>query len=108
MGRYIAKNLVAAGACDRALVQLAYAIGVAEPVSVNVETFGTNHVDEEKINACIRGIFPVKPGELIKHLNLKRPIFRKTAAYGHFGRHDADFTWEATDKVAEVKAALGL
>ncbi|GDX82411.1 S-adenosylmethionine synthase [Deltaproteobacteria bacterium] len=108
MGRYIAKNLVAAGACDRALVQLAYAIGVAEPVSVNVETFGTAHVDEEKINACIRGIFPVKPGELIKHLNLKRPIFRKTAAYGHFGRNDADFTWEATDKVGEVKAALGL
>jgi len=108
VGRYIAKNLVAAGACDRALVQLAYAIGVAEPVSVNVETFGTAKVDEEKINRVIREIFPVKPAQLVKHLNLKRPIYRKTAAYGHFGRNDADFTWEATDKVAEVKAALGL
>ena len=108
MGRYIAKNLVAAGACDRALVQLAYAIGVAEPVSVNVETFGTNHVDEEKINKVIRDIFPVKPAQLVEHLKLKRPIYRKTAAYGHFGRSDADFTWEATDKVGEVKAALGL
>ncbi len=108
VGRYIAKNLVAAGACDRALVQLAYAIGVAEPVSVNVETFGTAHVDEERINACIRGIFPVKPAELVQHLNLKRPIYRKTAAYGHFGRNDPDFTWEATDKVAAVKSALGL
>ncbi len=108
MGRYIAKNLVAAGACDRALVQLAYAIGVAEPMSVNVETFGTAHVSEERLNACIREIFPVKPGQLIKHLNLLRPIYRKTAAYGHFGRDDADFTWERTDKVAEVKAAVGL
>jgi S-adenosylmethionine synthetase len=108
MGRYIAKNLVAAGACDRALVQLAYAIGVAEPVSVNVETFGTAKVDEEKINHCIRDIFPVKPAGLINHLNLRRPIYRQTAAYGHFGRTGADFTWEATDKVAEVKAALGL
>jgi len=108
VGRYIAKNLVAAGACDRALVQLAYAIGVAEPVSVNVETFGTNHVDEERINKIIRDIFPVKPAQLVKHLNLKRPIYRKTAAYGHFGRNDPDFTWESIDKVAEVKAALGL
>ncbi|MSQ00567.1 MAG: methionine adenosyltransferase [Myxococcales bacterium] len=108
MGRYIAKNLVAAGACDRALVQLAYAIGVAEPMSVNVETFGTAHVSEERINGCIREIFPVKPGQLIKHLNLLRPIYRKTAAYGHFGRDDADFTWERTDKTAEVRAAVGL
>ncbi len=108
VGRYIAKNLVAAGACDRALVQLAYAIGVAEPMSVNVETFGTAHVDEEKINACIRGIFPVKPADLVKHLNLKRPIYQKTAAYGHFGRNDPDFTWEAIDMVGQVKAALGL
>ena len=108
VGRYIAKNLVAAGACDRALVQLAYAIGVAEPVSVNVETFGTAKVDEEKINACIRGIFPVKPAELVRALDLKRPIYRKTAAYGHFGRNDPDFTWERTDKVSEVRSALGL
>ncbi len=108
MGRYIAKNLVAAGACDRALVQLAYAIGVAEPVSVNVETFGTAKVDEEKINHCIREIFPVKPAGLIAHLNLRRPIYRQTAAYGHFGRTGADFTWEATDKVADVRSVLGL
>jgi S-adenosylmethionine synthetase len=108
VGRYIAKNLVAAGACDRALVQLAYAIGIAEPVSVNVETFGTAKVDEDRINACIRQIFPVKPAELVSHLKLKRPIYRKTAAYGHFGRNDPDFTWEATDKVADVKRALGL
>jgi S-adenosylmethionine synthetase len=107
-GRYIAKNLVAAGACSRALVQLAYAIGVAEPVSVNVETFGTAKVDEEKINAAVRAVFPAKPAELVKALNLKRPIYRKTAAYGHFGRNDPDFTWERTDRVADVKAALGL
>ncbi len=106
VGRYIAKNLVAAGACDRALVQLAYAIGVAEPVSVNVETFGTHHADEEKINACIREIFPVKPAQLIKHLDLLRPIYQKTAAYGHFGRNDPDFTWERVDLVSEVKSYL--
>ncbi len=108
MGRYIAKNLVAAGACDRALVQLAYAIGVAEPVSVNVETFGTAHADEEAINACIREIFPVKPAGLIKHLDLKRPIYRKTAAYGHFGRNDSDFTWERTDMTGAVRSFLRL
>ena len=106
VGRYIAKNLVAAGACDRALVQLAYAIGVAEPVSVNVETFGTHHADEERINACIREIFPVKPAELIKKLDLLRPIYQKTAAYGHFGRNDPDFTWERTDLVPQVKSFL--
>ncbi|MFN7146363.1 MAG: methionine adenosyltransferase [Myxococcota bacterium] len=108
VGRYIAKNLVAAGACDRALVQLAYAIGVAEPVSVNVETFGTAHCDEDKLNACIREIFPVKPAQLIKHLDLLRPIYQKTAAYGHFGRNDPDFTWERTDLVGDVKSFLGL
>lgn len=108
VGRYIAKNLVASGACTRALVQLAYAIGVAEPVSCNVETFGTATVDEEKLNAVIREIFPVKPADLVRHLNLKRPIYRKTAAYGHFGRNDPDFTWERTDKVADVKSLLGL
>ncbi|MBM4391794.1 MAG: methionine adenosyltransferase [Deltaproteobacteria bacterium] len=108
MGRYIAKNLVAAGACDRALVQLAYAIGVAEPVSVNVETFGTAHADEDAINTCIREIFPVKPAGLIKHLDLKRPIYRKTAAYGHFGRNDSDFTWERTDMTGAVRNFLRL
>ncbi len=106
MGRYIAKNLVAAGACDRALVQLAYAIGVAEPVSVNVETFGTAHVDEEKVIACVREIFPTRPAGLIKHLNLLRPIYKETAAYGHFGR--AHFPWEKLEMVPQVKAYLGL
>ena len=106
MGRYIAKNLVAAGACDRALVQLAYAIGVAEPVSVNVETFGTAHVDEEKVIACVREIFPTRPAGLIKHLNLLRPIYKETAAYGHFGR--AHFPWEQVDMVPQVKGYLGL
>ena len=108
VGRYIAKNLVAAGACDRALVQLAYAIGVADPVSVNVETFGTAHCDEDKLNSCIREIFPVKPAQLIKHLDLLRPIYQKTAAYGHFGRNDPDFTWERTDLAPQVKSFLGL
>jgi S-adenosylmethionine synthetase len=108
VGRYIAKNLVASGACDRALVQLAYAIGVADPVSVNVETFGTAHVDEDKLNACIREIFPVKPAQLIRHLDLLRPIYQKTAAYGHFGRNDPDFTWERTDLAGDVKSFLGL
>jgi S-adenosylmethionine synthetase len=108
MGRYIAKNLVAAGACDRALVQLAYAIGVADPVSINVSTFGTAHVDEERITACVRDVFPTRPAALIKHLNLLRPIYRKTAAYGHFGRNDPDFAWEKTDLVGNVKSYLGL
>ncbi|MSP55751.1 MAG: methionine adenosyltransferase [Myxococcales bacterium] len=106
MGRYIAKNLVAAGACDRALVQLAYAIGVAEPVSVNVETFGTAHADEEQIIACVRELFPTKPAGLIKHLNLLRPIYKETAAYGHFGR--AHFPWEQLAMVGAVKAYLKL
>ena len=108
VGRYIAKNLVASGACDRALVQLAYAIGVADPVSVNVETFGTAHVDEDKLNACIREIFPVKPAQLIKHLDLLRPIYQKTAAYGHFGRNDPDFTWEKTDLAQSVRDYFNL
>jgi S-adenosylmethionine synthetase len=103
MGRYIAKNLVASGVCDRALVQLAYAIGVAEPVSVMVDTFGTNKVDEEKIIACVREIFPTKPKGLINHLNLLRPIYRQTAAYGHFGRDGEDFTWERTDLAQAVR-----
>ncbi len=103
MGRYIAKNLVASGVCDRALVQLAYAIGVAEPVSVMVDTFGTNQVDEEKIVACVREIFPTKPKGLIAHLNLLRPIYRPTAAYGHFGREDQGFTWEKTELAQSVR-----
>ncbi len=108
MGRYIAKNLVAAGVCDRALVQLAYAIGVADPVSVMVDTYGTNKVDEEKIIACVREIFPTKPKGLINHLNLLRPIYRPTAAYGHFGREDRGFTWEKTDLAQAVRSYFNL
>ncbi|MES2639641.1 MAG: methionine adenosyltransferase [Myxococcota bacterium] len=108
MGRYIAKNLVKAGVCDRALVQLAYAIGVAEPVSVMVDTFGTNKVDEEKIIACVREIFPTKPKGLIAHLDLLRPIYRPTAAYGHFGREDRGFTWERTDLAGAVRNYFNL
>jgi S-adenosylmethionine synthetase len=104
MGRYVAKNLVAAGAADRVLVQLAYAIGVAEPVSVMVDTYGTNKVDEEKIVAAVRELFPLKPAGLIEHLGLRRPIYRATAAHGHFGRDL--FPWEKTDLAGAVKSFL--
>jgi S-adenosylmethionine synthetase len=107
MGRYIAKNLVAAGYARKALVQLAYAIGVADPVSVMVETYGTGTVSDEKLSACVRDIFPVKPATLTRHLNLLRPIYRATASYGHFGREDQGFTWENTDMVEQVKAYIG-
>ncbi|MEQ1500677.1 MAG: methionine adenosyltransferase [Myxococcota bacterium] len=102
MARYIAKNLVAAGMCERALVQLAYAIGVAEPVSVMVDTFGTGKVADERLSACVRELFPLKPAGLIKHLELLRPIYRNTAAHGHFGREG--FSWEKTDKVEAIRA----
>jgi S-adenosylmethionine synthetase len=105
LGRYAAKNIVAAGFAERCLVQLAYAIGVAEPVSVMVDTYGTGKVSDEKIAACVREVFPTKPASLIKHLDLKRPIFQNTAAYGHFGRNE--FTWEALDRVDAVKSFLG-
>jgi S-adenosylmethionine synthetase len=104
--RYIAKNLVAAGYARRALVQLAYAIGVAEPVSVMVNSYGTGEVSDERLGKCARELFPVKPADLIRKLDLKRPIYRKTAAYGHFGRSHADFTWERTDMVDAVKSFL--
>ena len=94
MARYIAKNIVAAGLADRCEVQLAYAIGVAEPVSVLVDTFGTAKVDEAKIADLVRANFKLTPKGIIESLNLRRPIYRKTAAYGHFGRNDPDFTWE--------------
>ena len=106
LARYAAKNLVAAGAADRVLVQLAYAIGVAEPVSVMVDAYGTGVVSDEKLAECVRAVFPTKPAELISHLGLKKPIFQKTAAYGHFGR--PEFSWEKTDKVNAVRAHLGL
>jgi S-adenosylmethionine synthetase len=107
MARYVAKNIVAAKLAARAEVQLAYAIGVAEPVSIMVETFGTATVDEEKIEKAVRAIFPLKPAGIIEHLQLLRPIYEKTASYGHFGRKEPEFTWEKTDLAAELKAAVG-
>jgi S-adenosylmethionine synthetase len=106
--RYVAKNLVAAGAADNLEIEIAYAIGVSHPVSVMVETFGTEKVDVTKIKKAVDEIFDLRPGAILRDLDLRRPIFRKTAAYGHFGRHDRDFTWEKLDKVDAVKSALGL
>jgi S-adenosylmethionine synthetase len=108
MARHIAKNIVAAGLADRCEVQLAYAIGVADPVSVLVDTFGTEKVDANLIPDLVRANFKLKPREIIETLNLRRPIYRKTAAYGHFGRSDPDFTWEATDKAAKLASDAGL
>jgi len=108
MARYIAKNIVAAGLADRCEVQLAYAIGVADPVSVLVDTFGTEKIDAKLIPDLVRANFKLKPREIIETLNLRRPIYRKTAAYGHFGRNDPDFTWEATDKAAKLATDAGL
>ena len=106
--RHVAKNVVAAGLASRCEVQLAYAIGVADPVSVSVQTFGTNKIDESKIIGLIRNNFELKPAGLIRALNLLRPIYQKTAAYGHFGREIPEFTWERTDKVNELKIQAGL
>ena len=108
MARYIAKNIVAAGLADRCEVQLAYAIGVADPVSVLVETFGTEKVDPAILPDLIRANFKLTPRGIIESLNLRRPIYRKTAAHGHFGRNDPDFTWEKTDKAAKLAADAGL
>ena len=108
VARYIAKNIVAAGLADRCEVQLAYAIGVAEPVSVLVETFGTCQVDPTKISDLVRANFKLTPKGIIESLKLRRPIYCKTAAYGHFGRNDPDFTWEATDKAAQLASDAGL
>jgi S-adenosylmethionine synthetase len=108
MARYIAKNIVAAGLADRCEVQLAYAIGVAEPVSVLVDTFGTGKVGEEVLEALVRKNFGLTPKAIIEGLNLRRPIFQQTAAYGHFGRTGADFTWEATDKAAALAQQAGV
>jgi S-adenosylmethionine synthetase len=107
MARYIAKNVVAAGLADRCEVQLAYAIGVADPVSVLVQTFGTGKLPESQIENLVREHFKLTPKGIIESLNLRRPIYKKTAAYGHFGRKESEFTWEATDKVAALKSAAG-
>lgn len=106
MARYIAKNIVASGICDKVEVQLAYAIGVAHPVSIFIETFGTSKVDEGEIVKIIKEEFRLTPNGIIETLDLRRPIYKKTAAYGHFGREDEDFTWEKTDKVESFRKLL--
>jgi len=108
MGRYVAKNLVAAGLCSRCEVQVAYAIGVAEPVSVNVNSFGTGRVSEEQLARLVREFFDLRPRAIIEQLDLLRPIYRKTAAYGHFGRELPEFSWEKTDKAAALRQKAGL
>src|SRR5262245_1476499 len=105
MARYIAKNVVAAGLAERAEIQLAYAIGVADPVSVSVDTFGTGKVDQNRISELIRGNFQLTPRGIIESLDLRRPIYTKTASYGHFGRNEPEFTWERTDKADKLKLA---
>jgi len=108
MARYIAKNLVAAGIADRLEIQLAYAIGVADPVSVNANAFGTARIDESRIEELVRSHFPLTPAGIIESLNLRRPIFQATAAFGHFGRSEEGFTWELTDKAEVLKKDAGL
>jgi S-adenosylmethionine synthetase len=104
MARYVAKNVVAAGLAERCMVQLAYAIGVAEPVSVLIETFGTGQLDDEKISELVRSHFKLTPRGIIETLDLRRPIYKKTAAFGHFGRTEPEFTWERTDKANALRA----
>lgn len=106
--RWVAKNIVAAGLADRCEIQVAYAIGVAHPLSINVETFGTGKISDEKISELVSKTFDLRPGAIIHDLDLRRPIYRQTAAYGHFGRDDVQFPWENTEKAASLKAAAGL
>ncbi len=108
MGRYVAKNVVAAGLASKCEVQVAYAIGVADPVSVLIDTFGTNKLDEEVIAKAVKEVFDLRPAAIIEQLDLLRPIYRETSAYGHFGRSGDGFTWEKTDKAEELKAIAGL
>ncbi len=107
-GRYVAKNIVAAGLADKCEIQVSYAIGVAEPTSISVQTFGTGKIDDDRIIELVRDHFDLKPKGLIQMLDLLRPIYRNTAAYGHFGREEPEFTWEKTDKAAALKDAAGL
>ena len=107
-GRYVAKNIVAAGLADKCEIQVSYAIGVAEPTSISVQTFGTGKIDDNRIVELVREHFDLKPKGLIQMLDLLRPIYSNTAAYGHFGREEADFTWEKTDKAAALKDSAGL
>jgi len=106
--RYVAKNVVAAGLADKCEIQVAYAIGVAHPVSVMVECFDTEKIGLDKISELVRENFDLRPAAILRDLDLRRPIYKKTAAYGHFGRHDHDFTWERTDKAAMLRDAAGL
>jgi S-adenosylmethionine synthetase len=106
--RYVAKNVVAAGLADRCQIQVAYAIGVAKPFSILVETFGTEHVPVATIESLVREHFDLRPAAILRDLDLKRPIYARTAAYGHFGREEQDFTWERTDKASALRDAAGL
>jgi S-adenosylmethionine synthetase len=106
--RHVAKNVVAAGLADRCELQVAYAIGVAHPVSVQVECFGTERLSVHRIEELVREHFDLRPGAILRDLDLRRPIFARTAAYGHFGRSEHDFTWERTDRAEELRAAAGL
>ena len=106
MARYVAKNIVAAGIAEKCLIELSYVIGGVEPLSVNINCFDTTKISEEKIEKAVRKIFKLSPAGIIKHLNLLRPIYQKTACFGHFGRNDNDFTWEKTDKIKEIKNEL--
>jgi S-adenosylmethionine synthetase len=107
-GRYVAKNIVAAGLADKCMVQISYAIGVARPTSMMVDTFGTGKIPEAKIAELIAAHFDLRPKGIVNMLDLLRPIYTETASYGHFGREEPDFTWEVTDKAAELKAAAGI
>jgi S-adenosylmethionine synthetase len=108
MARHVAKNIVAAGLAGRVEVQLAYAIGVVDPVSVMVDTFGMGSVPDDQLTRAVREVFPLSPGGIIEYLDLLRPIFKKTAAFGHFGRNDPDFTWERTDRADDLRTACGV
>jgi S-adenosylmethionine synthetase len=106
--RYVAKNLVAAGLADRIEVLVSYAIGMAHPISISVETFGTGHVDSDVIHQLVKEHFDLRPAAIIRNFDLRRPIYKPTAAYGHFGRDDLDLPWERTDKAAMIRAEAGL
>ncbi len=106
--RWVAKNIVAAGLAERCQIEIAYTIGVASPVSLNIETFGTGRVPDSKIEQLVREVFDLRPGAIIRDLRLRRPIYRATAAYGHFGRDDIDAPWEETNRAAKLRAAAGI
>ena len=108
MGRHIAKNIVAAGVSRKCEIQIAYAIGVAEPVSIMVDLMGTGVIPKQKVEHIVREVFDLRPAAIIEYLDLLRPIYRKTAAYGHFGRPEPEFTWERTNKAEEIKKLAGL